>query len=61
VISGEETELDKKVLEGIKTSLIHLLRNCIDHGIEEPEVRGPLVNQGMEPSRSRLPTKAIMW
>ena len=39
VISGEETELDKKVLEGIKTSLIHLLRNCIDHGIEEPDVR----------------------
>jgi chemotaxis protein histidine kinase CheA/CheY-like chemotaxis protein len=42
VISGEETELDKKVLEGIKTSLIHLLRNCIDHGIEEPEVRAAL-------------------
>ena len=39
VVSGEETELDKKVLEGIKTSLIHILRNCIDHGIEEPEVR----------------------
>jgi chemotaxis protein histidine kinase CheA len=39
VISGEETELDKKVMEGIKTSLIHILRNCIDHGIEEPDVR----------------------
>ena len=39
VISGEETELDKKVLEGIKASLIHILRNCIDHGIEEPDVR----------------------
>jgi two-component system chemotaxis sensor kinase CheA len=39
VISGEETELDKKVMEGIKTSLIHLLRNCIDHGIEEPDMR----------------------
>jgi two-component system chemotaxis sensor kinase CheA len=39
VISGGETELDKKVLEGIKTSFIHILRNCIDHGIEEPEVR----------------------
>ena len=38
-ISGEENELDKKVMEGIKTSLIHILRNCIDHGIEEPEVR----------------------
>lgn len=38
-ISGEETELDKKVLERIKNSLIHLLRNSIDHGIEEPEDR----------------------
>jgi two-component system chemotaxis sensor kinase CheA len=42
VISGEENELDKKVMEGIKTSLIHILRNCIDHGIEEPEVRAAL-------------------
>jgi len=38
-ISGDKTELDKKVLEGIKTSLIHILRNCIDHGIEEPDAR----------------------
>ncbi len=42
VISGEETELDKKVMEGIKTSLLHILRNCIDHGIEEPEMRTAL-------------------
>jgi len=42
VISGEETELDKKVMDGIKTSLIHILRNCIDHGIEEPEMRTAL-------------------
>lgn len=39
VISGEETELDKKVLDGIKASLVHLLRNCVDHGIETPGVR----------------------
>jgi len=42
LISGEETELDKKVLDGIKPSFIHILRNCIDHGIEEPEVRTAL-------------------
>jgi two-component system, chemotaxis family, sensor kinase CheA len=42
LISGEETELDKKVLDGIKPSLIHILRNCIDHGIEEPEARTAL-------------------
>ncbi len=39
VISGEEIELDKKVLESIKESLIHLLRNSVDHGIELPEER----------------------
>jgi two-component system chemotaxis sensor kinase CheA len=44
-ISGEETELDKKVLEGIKTSLIHILRNCIDHGIEEADERVALGKQ----------------
>ncbi|MGQ9509031.1 MAG: response regulator [Thermodesulfobacteriota bacterium] len=38
-ISGEETELDKKVMERIKSSLIHILRNAIDHGIEEPDKR----------------------
>jgi two-component system chemotaxis sensor kinase CheA len=41
-IFGEETELDKKVLEGIKASLIHILRNCIDHGIEEGDTRVPV-------------------
>jgi two-component system, chemotaxis family, sensor kinase CheA len=45
LISGEETELDKKVLDGIKASLIHILRNCIDHGIEGPEARVALGKQ----------------
>ncbi len=45
LISGEETELDKKVLDGIKASLIHILRNCIDHGIEGPDVRVALGKQ----------------
>lgn len=38
-IVGEETELDRKVLEGIKTPLMHILRNCVDHGIEAPDER----------------------
>ncbi len=38
-ISGEDTELDKKVLEIIKVPLIHILRNCVDHGIETPKER----------------------
>jgi two-component system chemotaxis sensor kinase CheA len=38
-IEGGETELDKKVLEGIKQPLIHILRNAIDHAIEQPDER----------------------
>lgn len=38
-MTGGETELDKKVLEGIKDPLMHIMRNCVDHGIEDPEVR----------------------
>lgn len=39
VVEGAETELDKKVIEGIKDPLMHLLRNSIDHGVERPEAR----------------------
>lgn len=36
---GEETELDRSVIEQIGDPLVHLLRNAIDHGIEPPEER----------------------
>ena len=38
-IVGEETEVDKTVIEQITDPLIHIIRNAIDHGIEKPEVR----------------------
>tara|TARA_Y100001956_G_scaffold82779_1_gene105549 strand:- start:782 stop:2851 length:2070 start_codon:yes stop_codon:yes gene_type:complete len=38
-IKGEHTELDKTVLERIVDPLVHLVRNGIDHGIEQPELR----------------------
>src|SRR6185437_7356329 len=38
-LTGEQTELDKTVLEKIGDPLVHLVRNCLDHGIESPEVR----------------------
>ncbi|MFH0925411.1 MAG: response regulator [bacterium] len=41
VITGSETEVDKKILEEIKDPLIHLIRNAIDHGVESPEERKP--------------------
>ena len=36
---GGDTELDKTVIEKLNDPLIHLIRNCIDHGIEKPDVR----------------------
>jgi two-component system chemotaxis sensor kinase CheA len=36
---GRETELDKNILEVIKDPLTHIIRNAIDHGIEDPERR----------------------
>jgi two-component system chemotaxis sensor kinase CheA len=39
VTEGTETELDKNIMEGLSDPLMHLLRNSIDHGIEDPEVR----------------------
>lgn len=39
VIEGEETELDRTVIDEIGEPLVHLLRNALDHGIEPPDVR----------------------
>jgi two-component system chemotaxis sensor kinase CheA len=39
VVQGGEIEIDKRILEQMKDPLIHLLRNCVDHGIETPERR----------------------
>ncbi len=39
VISGEETELDKSIIEEISDPLVHLIRNAADHGVESADVR----------------------
>jgi two-component system chemotaxis sensor kinase CheA len=39
VTVGEQTELDKGVIERISDPLVHLVRNALDHGIEMPDVR----------------------
>ena len=36
---GEDTELDKSIIEAIKDPLTHLVRNAVDHGVEAPEAR----------------------
>lgn len=39
IVQGEETELDRTVIDEIGDPLVHLLRNAIDHGIEHPQER----------------------
>jgi len=41
-LQGEQTELDKTVMEKIGDPLVHLVRNSLDHGIETPDVRRAL-------------------
>src|SRR5256885_11459593 len=41
-LTGEETEIDKALIERIAEPLLHLLRNAIAHGVEPPEVRAAL-------------------
>ena len=38
-VTGSEVEIDRRILEQVKDPLIHLVRNCIDHGIEKPADR----------------------
>lgn len=45
-MEGEDTELDKTLIEAIGNPLTHLVRNSLDHGIETPEIR---VQQGKPP------------
>jgi two-component system chemotaxis sensor kinase CheA len=39
VMEGQDTELDRTIIEAIKDPLTHLVRNSMDHGIEDPETR----------------------
>ncbi len=50
ITEGSETELDKTVIERLNDPLVHLIRNCIDHGIEP----GPVRNAAGKPQRGTL-------
>ena len=39
VLSGEETEIDKTMIEDLNDPLVHLIRNAVDHGVDGPEER----------------------
>ncbi len=46
ILEGEDTELDKSVVEKLSDPLTHMIRNSVDHGIEKPEVR---ISKGKNP------------
>lgn len=48
VLAGEETEIDKTMIEDLSDPIIHLIRNAVDHGVEDPSNRAA---QG-KPSKS---------
>ena len=57
---GEETELDKTVIERLADPLTHIIRNSIDHGIESPETRVRIgKTQGREDSPLGLPLRSL--
>ncbi|HSV26535.1 MAG TPA: chemotaxis protein CheA, partial [Sedimentisphaerales bacterium] len=39
VVSGEETELDRSIVDSVSDPLVHMIRNSVDHGLETPEER----------------------
>ncbi len=39
VLEGEETEIDKTMIEDLNDPLVHLIRNAVDHGVDSPEER----------------------
>jgi two-component system chemotaxis sensor kinase CheA len=55
VTEGEETELDKSILDQLGEPLVHLLRNCVDHGVEPADVR---VANG-KPRRATIRLRAV--
>ncbi|MBN2298091.1 MAG: chemotaxis protein CheA [Deltaproteobacteria bacterium] len=54
ITEGEETELDKTVIDKLSDPLVHLIRNSIDHGIERPEIR----RAAGKPSQGTIELKA---
>jgi two-component system chemotaxis sensor kinase CheA len=55
VAEGADTELDKTIIESLTDPLLHILRNCIDHGIESPEIRKKL----KKPEQGKILLKAF--
>jgi two-component system chemotaxis sensor kinase CheA len=56
VVEGEDVELDRAILAGLRDPLLHLVRNAVDHGIEPPAER----RARGKPSRGRITIAAAL-
>lgn len=59
IMEGEDTEIDKGIIDELSDPLVHMLRNACDHGIESPEERLKLGNQKLgrftwEPNKKEI-------
>ncbi|TGL25586.1 chemotaxis protein CheA [Leptospira yanagawae] len=55
IISGEDTEIDKSIIEEMYDPLVHIIRNAIDHGLESPEER----KEAGKPLKGKIQLSAI--
>lgn len=55
ITEGMETKIDKSIIEKLIDPILHILRNCIDHGIESPQVRA----ENGKPAKGTLSLKAF--
>ena len=58
---GEETEVDKTVIEKIGDPLVHIVRNALDHGLEKPDERVAAGKPAQAPTPSKPATKPVKW
>lgn len=54
-MSGEDTEIDRNMVEAIYDPMVHMIRNSVDHGIEPPDIRG----QRGKPEEGRIHLRAF--
>ena len=60
VLEGEDTELDKTVIDELEEPLLHIIRNAVDHGIEGPRERIAAGRAMRGPLRFQQPRSPIM-
>ena len=60
-IEGDHYELDKKILEALQAPLLHIVRNAIDHGIENPSIRQSLERNAAHDCRLEYCRPMASW